>query len=90
MDNPFHCIRRFFQKKKEESPEKCPDFIPDKDDVFYVDPDQWDELNDRNCFLFDEAIKHPAALNNARAFYETCYLKPSFAHRPYIWDDELA
>ena len=83
----LNCIKALFlrNKDKETFPE-CPDFIPDKEDMTFVDPDNYEELSDIAIDAFDEAIKHPYALRNCKTIYEICYNKPAAKKEFNDWD----
>tara|TARA_B100001094_G_C18191414_1_gene807506 strand:- start:4752 stop:5045 length:294 start_codon:yes stop_codon:yes gene_type:complete len=70
------CIKRLLLRNSDKpEPPKCPDFIPDKEEMSWVDPSQYQELHRQAVDAFDLAIEHPYALKNCKTFYEKCYSK---------------
>ena len=81
------CLKRLLSRNSNKpNPPKCPDFIPDKEEMTWVDPDNYDELSDIHIDAFDEAIKHPFALKNCKTIYENCYNKPAASKRFDDWN----
>ena len=83
----LNCIKALFLRNKDkETFPQCPDFIPDKEDMTFVDPDNYEELSDIAIDAFDRAIKQPYALNNCKTIYEICYNKPAAKKEFNDWD----
>ena len=83
----INCLKRFLSRNSNKpEPSKCPDFIPDREEMTWVDPDNYDELSDIQIDAFDTAIKHPYALKNCKTIYENCYNKPSASKEFNDWN----
>ena len=88
MINKFYnCLIRFLSRNSNKpEPPKCPDFIPDREEMTWVDPDNYDELSDIQIDAFDMAIKQPYALKNCKTIYENCYNKPAASKEFNDWN----
>ena len=88
MINKFYnCLIRFLSRNSNKTePPKCPDFIPDREEMTWVDPDNYDELSDIQIDAFDMAIKQPYALKNCKTIYENCYNKPAASKEFNDWN----
>ena len=88
MNKLLNCLKRLLSRNSNKPiPPKCPDFIPDKEEMTWVDPRDFEELHERAVDAFDLAIAlHPFALKNCKTIYENCYKKPSASKQFNDWE----
>ena len=87
MNKFLGCLKRLLSRNSNKpAPPKCPDFIPDKEEMSWVDPAQYQELHKQAVDAFDLAIEHPYALKNCKTFYENCYSKPAATKEFNDWE----
>tara|TARA_R100000664_G_C2753480_1_gene140892 strand:+ start:2361 stop:2657 length:297 start_codon:yes stop_codon:yes gene_type:complete len=79
MNKFLNCLKRLLSRNSNKpKPPKCPDFIPDREEMTWVDPEGFEELHERAVNAFDLAIElYPFALQNCKTIYENCYNKPA-------------
>lgn len=84
----LYCLIKLLLRNKDKpEPPKCPDFIPDREEMTWVDPVGFDELHEITVDAFDMAMKlHPYALNNCKTVYENCYNKPPAIKKFNDWE----
>ena len=83
----FNCIKKLLLRKSDRPQvPQCPDFIPDKEEMTWVDPSQHEELHEHAVDAFDLAIEHPYALKNCKTFYEKCYSKKAASKEFNDWE----
>ena len=87
MKKLLDCLKRLLSRNSNKPiPPKCPDFIPDREEMTWVDPEGFEELHGRAVDAFDLAIElHPFALKNCKTIYENCYNKPAASKEFNDW-----
>tara|TARA_R100000655_G_scaffold22567_1_gene45678 strand:+ start:408 stop:701 length:294 start_codon:yes stop_codon:yes gene_type:complete len=87
MNKFLNCLKRLLSRNSNKPiPPKCPDFIPDREEMTWVDPEGFEELHGRAVDAFDLAIElHPFALKNCKTIYENCYNKPAASKEFNDW-----
>ena len=88
MNKFLDCLKRLLSRNSNKpTPPKCPDFIPDKEEMTWVDAVGFEELHERAVDAFDMAVRlHPYALKNCKTIYENCYLKPAATKEFNDWE----